>query len=87
MLRISESESTGHTLHIEGRLVGPWVQELRRSCEAASATGQRLAIDLADVDFADLAGLALLLELRDEGVGLENCSAFLREQIRAAGAR
>lgn len=87
MLRIRERESTAATLHIEGRLVGPWVEELRRSCEAAAASGRQVAMDLADVDFADPDGLALLLELRDEGFGLVNCSAFLREQLRAAGAR
>ncbi|MGH7387950.1 MAG: STAS domain-containing protein [Candidatus Rokuibacteriota bacterium] len=87
MLRIRERESAAHTMHVEGRLVGPWVKELRRSCEAAAAAGRQVAIDLADVDFADLDGLALLLELRDEGFDLVNCSAFLREQLRAAGAR
>jgi len=34
------------TLVLEGRLVGPWVEELRRSCEQASSSSDGLTLDL-----------------------------------------
>ena len=84
MLRITETEDRAQTLHIEGRLVGPWVDELRRACQQASAGADMTIIDLADVDFADQGGLTLLIALRDEGIPLINCSPFLRAQLRVA---
>lgn len=84
MLRIAYDETgrEGCVLHLEGRLVGPWVEELRRSCEAALATSTAVALDLAEVSFVDHTGVALLRGLGGRGVAFMNCSGFLREQLK-----
>lgn len=63
MLRITVAESFGSTvvLRAEGRITGPWVEELRTTCEMRSDIDQvQLRIELEDVSFADEAGIALL---------------------------
>ena len=49
------------TLKIEGRLAGPWVQEVTRVwVDAARSTGQTVVVDLSSVTFIDSPGRALL---------------------------
>ena len=70
------------TLVLEGRLIGPWIEELRRSCEQAFGSSQGLTLDLAAVSFVDRGGLALLRSLADRHARLDNCSPFVAEQLR-----
>jgi hypothetical protein len=42
----------------------------------------QLHLELADVSFADAAGIAILKELRDQGVGLSHASPFLTELFK-----
>lgn len=85
MLKISEPVANhAVTLKLEGRLVGPWVTELKNACEQHLPEHRAISLDLADVTFADGAGLSLLLRLRAQGVTLMNCSPFLEEELRAA---
>lgn len=88
MVRISEVDLTdeGATLRLEGRVVGTMVAEVKKACEAYLLKGVGLTLDLADLLFADRDGIALLLELIGRQVKLVNCSPFLREQLRQAGA-
>jgi len=81
MLRITpqQNQQTEITLVLEGRLVGPWVGVLRQSCETWAQ--QLLAVDLAEVSFADPAGLQLLRQLQASAVSLRNCSPFVRAQL------
>ena len=83
MLKISEP-SVNHavTLKLEGRLVGPWVAELKNACAQHLAAKRSIDLDFADVTFADRTGLALLLRLRAQGVKFLNCSPFLEEELR-----
>ena len=83
MLRISRIESLSGevVLRLEGSLIGPWVDELRRSCAAVCNNGRQLSLDLTEVLFADSKGLALLRTLRRSNVGLVGCSPFLTEQL------
>ena len=87
MLRISLVGKSAHavTLRVEGRVIGPWVSVLREACEKVLAEGDVLTLDLSEVMFADRAGLALLLDMRSQGVVLSECSAFLSEELRASG--
>jgi hypothetical protein len=87
MLRISLVGEGAHgvTLRLEGRVVGPWVAELREACEKVLAEKRTLTLDLSEVLFATRAGLALLLDLSAQGVVLSGCSPFLREELKAAG--
>jgi anti-anti-sigma factor len=85
MLKISEAGHVNHTvvLQLEGRIVGPWVEELLKSCEEALARARHLKLQLADVEFMDTQGVALLLNLRSRGVVLLECPPFAAEQLKA----
>jgi hypothetical protein len=63
MLRISTSETESRIeLVLEGRIVGPWVQELERVwVETAPRLGtKKLSIDLRNVTYADASGKRVL---------------------------
>ena len=85
MLRITvvESSKTAVTLRVEGRITGLWVEELRTACNLHTFSDEvRLSLELADISFADAAGIALLRELRNGGVGLIGTTPFLTEQLK-----
>jgi ABC-type transporter Mla MlaB component len=85
MLRITvvESSKTAVTLRAEGRLTGPWVEELRMACNVHTFPDEvQLSLELTDISFADAAGIALLSELRNRGVGLMGTTPFLTEQLK-----
>jgi ABC-type transporter Mla MlaB component len=84
MLKIAHLQKTpGHqTLRLEGRVVGPWVEELRRSCERFLEAGDTVTIDLADVSFLDREGVVLVRALADRQVSLLNSSPFVAEQLK-----
>jgi len=70
MLRITVNEEGPATrFFVEGRLVGPWVVELRKCWEATGRTPHRDAIvDRTGVTFIDPSGKALLAEMHHQGV-------------------
>ena len=73
MLKITLHDSAGEfRLNLEGRLAGAWVRELELCWRTASSTtgGRRTVVDLADVDFVDPAGEALLAQMHGAGVQL-----------------
>jgi anti-anti-sigma regulatory factor len=85
MLRITVIESPGGAavLRVEGRIAGSYVEELRRACDAhASLDKIQLSLELADVSFADPAGIELLKDLRRRGVGLVQTTPFMTEQLK-----
>lgn len=85
MLRITvvESSEIAVTLRVEGRITGPWVEELRAACDVHTFLDKvQLSLELADISFADTAGIALLRELRNRGVGLIRPTPFLAEQLK-----
>jgi anti-anti-sigma regulatory factor len=82
MLRITvvEGSRSAVTLRVEGRIAGPWVEELRTTCNVHNAPDPiQLHLDLEDVSFVDAAGVAYLKDLRDMGVELFGVSPFLTE--------
>jgi anti-anti-sigma regulatory factor len=82
-ITVVESSRNGVRLRVEGRLTGRWVEELRRTCDLhALSDGIRLTLDLADVSFADAAGIELLKELRIR-VTLLSPSSLVAEQLKA----
>jgi len=87
MLKISQIKPVNQevTLRLEGRVVGPWVTELQKSCEEVLTDGRLLKLHLADVEFMDAQGVALLSSLRSRGVSLLECSPFAAEQLKATG--
>jgi anti-anti-sigma regulatory factor len=74
MLRITIDESPGSvTLRLEGKLIGPWVEEVELCWKKAFSTlGPRtVLVDLSAVDFVDRAGRMLLTRMHSAGFRLE----------------
>lgn len=86
MLKISQAGKANHsaTLKLEGRVVGPWVDELKQVCKPLVKRGGNLSLDLAEVTFADERGVALLANLRARGVKLLSAMPFVEEQLKTA---
>lgn len=78
-----QKTSDGVVLKLEGRVKGPWVEELRKTWLTSStlAVGETVRIDLEAVSFVDERGRDLLLEMRREGVTLDGNSGFLRHLL------
>ena len=85
MLRISHVESPDRAviLRLEGQVIGPWVDELNRSCEGVLATGASVILDLSEVWFVDRSGVELVRSLANRRVAVSNCSRFVAEQLKA----
>jgi hypothetical protein len=88
MLRISEvaTPNPSVTLRLEGRMAGPWVEEARQVCERILTSGRALKLDLAEVEFLDATGAALLERLRSQGVRLVACSPFVQTCLKTPPA-
>jgi ABC-type transporter Mla MlaB component len=85
MLRVTvvESSRSAVTLRVEGRIAGSSVEELRRACDVHTFADEvQLSLELADVSFADTAGIVLLKELRRRGVSLMRANTFMAEQLK-----
>ena len=89
MLRIQllDQQDGTATLQLAGRVAGPWVHELSRSCDRILGVGGALNVDLREVTFVDRAGVELLRSLCDRHVGLAHCSPFVAEQLKPAMGR
>ena len=82
MLRISitcTDEST--TLHLEGSVSGPWVDELKQLAEAILEDSKTLVVDCRGVSFGDFHGQGLIRELVARKARLINCSPFFTSQL------
>jgi hypothetical protein len=78
VLRITRVDAMddSDTLKLEGRIAGPWVDELARLAQAPRP-GRRLVLDVTDVSFADEAGARLLRDLTDHHAELRGASLLL----------
>ena len=67
------------SLIIEGRLAGPWVEELRTYCRRISESQHPCTcIDLTGVTFSDADGKLLLIQLWQQGVELRASGCLTR---------
>jgi len=67
------------SLVLEGRLTGPWVEELNAYCREMSVSQYRCAkIDLGGVTYIDAEGKALLARLWREGAELRASGCLTR---------
>jgi len=84
VLRISTNNSHGNELRfqLEGKLVGPWIEELRRVAEQALAEGKTISLDLEKLRFIDFQGAVLLRTLIAKKVKPVNCSPFISQQLQ-----
>ena len=78
---ISESE-TAIQFRLEGKLVGPWVDELRTLADEVLSQRKQVSLDLERVWFMDFRGATLLRNLAHRQVTQLNCSQFICEQLK-----
>ena len=85
MLKITETvrNDSSRTFTIEGKLLGPWVDELRNICILPPGRLEQVGLDLAAVTFVDAAGTELLRELIRQGIIITQCSGFIAELLHA----
>lgn len=85
MLKITLHDSAREfKLKLEGRLSGPWVEELEQCWKTASSTtdGRKTVLDLGEVDFIDAAGESLLTRLHAAGVELVAVTPLICAQLK-----
>ncbi|SPE32536.1 conserved hypothetical protein [Acidobacteriia bacterium SbA2] len=92
MLKITTHNSTNAaTLNLEGKLAGPWVDELERSWRAVKdhAPDKPVIVDLCEVTFVDAEGRRLLSSMYEQGARMRTfgCMAkgVVEEIVRAHG--
>ena len=90
MLKITtHSDGSQTTLELEGRLAGPWVEELK-ACWQRAAGGGRIKVILKQVSYVDGAGKTALAEMHRQGTELaaEGCMIkAIIEEIEAGEAK
>jgi anti-anti-sigma regulatory factor len=70
MLRITITNTmTDETWTLQGRLVAPWVKELKASWKRAHRTAQdlRCIVNLDEVTFIDMSGARMLRSMSNQG--------------------
>ena len=82
MLRITTSErsDSGSIVKLEGKLLRPWIEEVRNIFNAV-ALGALPGLDLSCLTFVDRDGTELLRQLLKQGVRIESCSPFVAELL------
>jgi hypothetical protein len=90
MLKITTHRSDDSTrITLEGRLVGPWIEELERCWREAeqTAAGRRLIVDLTGVTFVEPEGKALLTRIYQAGAELIASGCCMRSIVEDAKTR
>ncbi len=93
MLKITITETpTERRWVVQGRLVGPWVSELRTTWKRAHGSHDKRAciIDLNDVTFIDKSGERLLRAISKKGAQLIAGGMYVKhvvEQLKTGGRR
>jgi ABC-type transporter Mla MlaB component len=84
VLKISVTSQTNTAIQfrLEGKLIGPWVEELRRLSDEALRRHGTVSLDLEKVWFVDAQGLALLRDLAGKRVTQINSSQFISQQLK-----
>jgi hypothetical protein len=85
MLKISVIDSnTQRRLVLEGKLVAPWVAELRAAWKAANLDlqGRELVIEMADITSISQESENTLLQLMDEGAKIRCRGVFIKHIVQ-----
>ncbi|HVO61725.1 MAG TPA: hypothetical protein VMT53_12375 [Terriglobales bacterium] len=85
MLRITAITSDKVVVKLEGRLVGPWVRELKKTILRTNGRCQPLEIDVSDLTFADEKGERALRWLHRMGAhfqGKEPFAEYLFQRLK-----
>lgn len=83
MLKITADRDAGRAIfRLEGRLIGPWVEELKTCWQKSDAAGEQIKVVLLDeVTFIDEAGKKLLADMHRQGTELTACSGCMTRAI------
>lgn len=82
MMKITSSgDPCTPTLHLEGRLTGPWVADLEQHCRELRPCCEPLELDLSGLVYADEVGALTLGLLEVEGVRLTGARGLVRELL------
>ncbi len=90
MLRLTRIAGTHRTqtIKLEGKLLGPWVDEVNKACESSTDPFSRINLELSALIFVDAAGEQLLRDLIARGIEIVACSGYVAELLRSsAGVR
>jgi hypothetical protein len=84
MLRLTQIAGLHRTktIKLEGKLLGPWVDEVNRVCMAGPDPSSRINLDLSALTFVDSAGEGLLRDLTARGIDVVACSGYVAELLR-----
>ncbi len=84
MLRITQTvhASGAPVIKLEGKLLAPWIDQVRALCAQSTPTGMPL-LDLSALAFADQAGTQLLQEMLRQGCVIEACAPFIAELLHS----
>jgi hypothetical protein len=85
MLKISILDTGSHRrLVVEGKLIGPWVAELRNAWRKAIAdlNGRELVIDVKCLTAITEDGENVLLELMREGASFRSSGVFTKQVLK-----
>jgi ABC-type transporter Mla MlaB component len=84
VLKISTISDSDQAIQfqLEGNLVGPWVEELRKLSDEALSQQETVSLDLGKLWFVDAQGVSLLRDLARRQVSQINCSQFVTEQLK-----
>src|ERR1700694_1436647 len=88
VLRVTSLEMNGSSvLKLEGKVSGPWVDELQHCWSGVAQQKERTAVkvkvDLRGVSYLDNRGRDLLLHMEREGAALVEGSDFVRQLLKA----
>jgi hypothetical protein len=78
-----DGSASNGTLKLEGKVLGPWVDELSRACAELRTPADCLRLDLANVTFVDPVGVKLLDDLVEQGATIVGCSGFITDLLNS----
>jgi ABC-type transporter Mla MlaB component len=81
-ISVTNQSNEGIWFQLEGKLVGRWVEELRRLSDEAFARQKAVTLDMRKLWFVDAHGIALLRDLARKEVTQVNCSQFISQQLK-----
>ena len=90
MLKISLIDSTTQRrLVVEGKLLAPWVAELRSACEKARADlrGRELVIEMKHITTISQEGENVILELMNGGIKFRCHGVFTKHVVKQLTSR
>ncbi len=89
MLKISTVETQSERrLIVEGKLISPWIGELRKSWKTAAEDlkGRKLVVDLTNTTVISAEGQEILVGLMKEGAKFSGCGVLTKHILKAMAA-